>query len=584
MPQLRFVLTRGSEWKGSYTILQPDELLYSAYINSLIDGRPLRNDPSTGEDDHPGSPLPESLFSIQFVPPLVIASLAKLFGATASSAFIFLTGAVGLLSSVSIYWLLVSLTGRSQLAAVGVLFVLCFGALAAGQGLIGLWLNPEVKFLGLPFLRRYLPAAGIPIFFVLCTLVWHAFKSNSRRSTAIMSILGGISFGALVFSYFYLWTAALAWLVSVALLWLLLRPLDRLKLVRVLALMSVPALMALALYFHLISRLPPALNKAQVLTFTHRPDLFRVPEVIGIIVLLLLLIALIRSKRSFREPEVVFLISFAILPVLVFNQQVLSGRSIQPFHYEVFIVNYVVLLAVVLLWGYMRQVLPVRTGILVASLCLVWGTTEINLPLQAHYSLHLGTDEMVPVLKRLKELAPHDGSLAALANKGKVPGVVFSEQYGISELLPTWAPQGSLLAPGSASFQTLSEEERKKRLYMHFYYCNASREYMRDLLSDRGNLFLGWRAKSTIFGPERVSSVLASQFKPIERTEVEQEIDSYDRFVKAFSREQASEIPLSYAVILANHPFDFSHIDNWYERDAGEHVGNYILYHLRLRQ
>jgi hypothetical protein len=95
MPQIHFWLVRGSQWRGAYTVLQLDEVLYSAYINALIDGRPRRNDPTTGQDDHPQAPLPESLFSIQFIPPYAIAFLARVFGASASTAFIVLMGAAG---------------------------------------------------------------------------------------------------------------------------------------------------------------------------------------------------------------------------------------------------------------------------------------------------------------------------------------------------------------------------------------------------------------------------------------------------------------------------------------------------------
>ncbi len=584
MPQLRFWLARGSDWQGSYVALQPDEVLYSAYINALIDGRPRRTDPAAGRDDHPQAPLPESLFSIQFIPPFIIASIARSCGATASTAFIVLAGTVGLLSGLSVFWLLISLTGDNRLAGAGVLLVLCFGALAAGQGLIGLLLNPDVKYLGLPFLRRYLPSAPFPLFFVFSTLVWQALTMANKRDATIRAVLAGTTFGVLIFSYFYLWTAAAAWVVCVAFLWLFMRRSERPRSIRVLVIMSMPALLALAFYLSLLSRIPAALDNLVVLTPTHRPDLFRMPEIVGAFILVLIIVSVRRSKVPISEPQVIFAASFALLPFLVFNQQLISGRSIQPFHYELFVANYVVLLGLVMAWHYLQPSIPRRTALLIMFLCLLWATTEINLPFQAQYSFHLGTDEVVPVLLRLKEQAINDGTWEDLRNKGTAPALVFSPQYGISELLPTWAPQGSLLAPGSASFQTLSELDRKKWLYMHFYYCNRNGEYLRDLLNDRIDLFLAWRVKSTMFGPERVSLVLSPDFQPIRHDEIEQEVRAYQAFVRSFSIQQALERPIAYAVVLADRPFDFSHIDLWYERDAGEQVGAYTLYRLKLRQ
>src|SRR5215213_7722529 len=72
-PQIHFWVVRGSEWNGAFAVVQGDELLYSAYVNALINKRPRRTDPPAGSDDHPQAPLPESLFSIQFVPAYAIA-------------------------------------------------------------------------------------------------------------------------------------------------------------------------------------------------------------------------------------------------------------------------------------------------------------------------------------------------------------------------------------------------------------------------------------------------------------------------------------------------------------------------------
>src|SRR5215813_1586112 len=86
IPQVHLWLVRGREWKGAYVAIQGDEPLYSAYINSLIDGRTRRNDPFAAKDDSADSPLPESTFSIQFIPPYVISLLARGLGVTAATA------------------------------------------------------------------------------------------------------------------------------------------------------------------------------------------------------------------------------------------------------------------------------------------------------------------------------------------------------------------------------------------------------------------------------------------------------------------------------------------------------------------
>ncbi len=68
IPQIHLWYVGGTNWNGTDASVQGDEFLYSAYINALIDGRPRRNDSFAGQDNRTMSPLPESSFSIQFMP------------------------------------------------------------------------------------------------------------------------------------------------------------------------------------------------------------------------------------------------------------------------------------------------------------------------------------------------------------------------------------------------------------------------------------------------------------------------------------------------------------------------------------
>ncbi len=153
MPQIHLWLMRGHDWNGAYVSPQGDEPLYSAYVNALIDGRTRKNDPFGGRDNAESAPLPESLFSIQFVPAYAIALPARLIGASASTAFIVLSAVAALLASLSVFWVLKPVTGDHRLAVAGTLFVLCFGALAGGNGLLGILLKSDLSIPSLPFLR-----------------------------------------------------------------------------------------------------------------------------------------------------------------------------------------------------------------------------------------------------------------------------------------------------------------------------------------------------------------------------------------------------------------------------------------------
>ena len=78
-PQIILWYDRGAQWQGQFATFHADEYLYSAYLNSLIEGRPRRNDPFTGGPGSEKQSLPETAFSIQFLPPSILASAAKVF-------------------------------------------------------------------------------------------------------------------------------------------------------------------------------------------------------------------------------------------------------------------------------------------------------------------------------------------------------------------------------------------------------------------------------------------------------------------------------------------------------------------------
>src|SRR6185436_9936167 len=77
IPQIHLWIVRGREWNGAYVSPQGDELLYSAYLNALINGRTRKNDPFGGMDSPPNSPLPESIFSLQSLPAYAVALPAR---------------------------------------------------------------------------------------------------------------------------------------------------------------------------------------------------------------------------------------------------------------------------------------------------------------------------------------------------------------------------------------------------------------------------------------------------------------------------------------------------------------------------
>src|ERR1044071_3518193 len=342
-PQFYLWLNRGGHWQHAiaYNEGLGDEVAYAAYINALIDGRPRRNDPYTGRDDRPDAPLPESLFSIQFVPAYALALPARALGISASTTFIFLTPLVAVTSALAVFFLIFLVTRSNRLAVCGVLVVLCLGTLAAAEGSFSGLVGGERHFDYFPFLRRYQPAASFPLFLLLLVLTWRFLKKLTRPVSS--GLLAGIVLALLVFSYFYLWTAAVAWLTILSLLWQVSRPEDRGPMLGFLTPLATVLVLALVPYFYLISHGFETAQSVHALVNSRRSDLFSAAEILAALLLVILAVGIKRRSIDYRDRRVILIASFAVLPFLVLNQQLITGRIMQPIHYRGFVTSYAVL-------------------------------------------------------------------------------------------------------------------------------------------------------------------------------------------------------------------------------------------------
>jgi len=459
-----------------------DEPLYSGYINALIDGRARKNDPFGGKDSSASAPLPESIFSIQFVPAYMISFLARITGVSASTAFIVLTGVAALLASLSVFWLLNSVTGDHRLAAAGTLFVLCLGGFAGSYGVFGT--SVDIAFPVLPFLRRYEPAAALPLFFVFQILVWRALTNQRKRTALVSSFIAALVLAVLIFSYLYLWTAAAAWLACIGILWLCFRPPDSWRTLAVLTTISAFTAIALVPYVYLISHRGTTLDEQQILISTHRPDLWHAYEILGVVILVALVIGILRRRIERTERRVIYAASLAMLPFVVFNQQILTGKTMQVFHFEAFAINYSTLVGLLITMTLLWKPVPRRLLTWMTAFSFSWGVVAVGLPARvAFVPLAIANDQRIPVLLRLKEFSRQDGTLAGLRTRGEASTLVFSPSVALIALLPTWTSQGTLLDMTGVDCGTATREERKNFFYMHLYYSKVETQNLRSALS-----------------------------------------------------------------------------------------------------
>lgn len=581
-PQVLMWSVRGRDWNGAYAEFHGDEWVYSAYVQALIDGRPRRNDPYTGRDDREGQPQPESLFSIQFLPAYSIALPARLLGISSATAFIALGFLIPFLSCLAIFWLILNLIQDHRLAAAGSIVVLCFGGLAAGVGLIHV-LSSAFQYSFLPFLRRFDPALPFPLFFVFCTLVWKSLTSDHRASF-VWAVGAGLTLAVLIFSYFYLWTSALAWLICLTVLWFVARPakkrLNALSFGTILLL----AFAALVPYAILLSRRSATLDSGQKLTVSHAPDLLRFPELLSFVVIAVMIWGIRRRRINWKSPQSLFAVSFLLLPFLVFNQQVITGYSLQPFHYGSFIANYATLVGAVIvsviLWrGAEGGTQPVRYRVAarVALIAIWWAAIEVFAPTKVIVRDSQFNDRAAAVSQRLRQVSTVDGMFTAVSSGPNPRSLVLSEDKKLSLILPTFAPTAVLWAP-NFDFLNLEPGENRERFYKYLYLTGIDSDELRKKLGEPRSALA-----AAAFGHERVITYLSIQPKPITSEEIAQVVAQYQAYVDSFTREHATRHVLSYVISPVDGGMDLSNVDRWYQRDQGEQVSGYTLYRVQLR-
>ena len=600
-PHVSFRLSRGAQWNGSTAHAHGDEAVYAAYLNALIDGRPRRSDPFTGRDEAEGAPPRESYFSIQFVPPYTLALPARLLGASAAGALLALTCFAALASALVLFRLLVALTGDARAAAAGGLFVLCFGsAQLVAEYALGLGVSSN----HLPFLRRYVPAFPFPFLFLFCGLAWRALFAESRRAALLAAAGAGLAFALLVFSYFYLWTTAAAWLLCLALARAATaRPADRRRMTEALGVVSALAAGALIPYFLLLSNRVESTDEALLLTASRAPDLLRVPEIAGALALAGLFVGARRGLLGWGSPPVLFAAACALTPFVVFNQQVLTGRSLQPFHYAMFSANYVAALALFLSAALLRRgraARPIPRAALAAltAAVLLSGALETSLGARRFAASNLLRDEARPAALRLRVLAGEGNNAnaerAGVNRADQTSGaqrtggvldtrsVVLATDYTVADTLPSVAPQPVLWSPHLFNFPGATLAEDRERLSQFIYFTGVRLD---DIDPERFDSLDAKRKYlvSALIRRSRHNPNLTADWTPVAPAEVRAALDAYAAFESSFDRARAARLPLSYVLTSERERADLSNLDRFYERDAGERLGSFILYRVRLR-
>lgn len=573
-PQLTLWTSQGSSWKGSYFVSNYDEVAYSAYVNALINGKARRNDPFLGREGSTESAEPETLYSIQFIPAYAIALPARFLGLSASSAFIFLILLIAAFSAFSIFWLLREITYDDLLSAAGVLVTLCLGTAVAFQGELRFWLEGRILADFFPFLRRYQPGFAFPLFFVFCVWVWRSMKAETRRTNISYALLSGLTLAVLIFSYFYLWTAALAWLGCLTMLYLIWFKEARVNTLITGGIVAAFSIAALVPYFLMLADRSSNLDSVQLLTATRMPNFASPSMMIGLGVAAALVFAVWRGMMKMSEPRTLFTLSFALTPLILFNQQIVTGRSLQPVHYELFIANYLVLTSLILFISIVFQhfaesnnKLPFRRGLVYVGVAVcVWGVIESTSSTSRNSIYAEIRDESIPAIHYIQR-------------QQSIPNeTVLATNFVTADFLPTVSTLRPLWNSHTSSAGGVDVVENKRLFYLYLYYSGYSEKELAEAL--RRNTF---EVTAAIFGSDRALPALGDSMAAVSQQEIAAEAQKYAEFTARFDLANATNPKLSHLIVPAEAEPDYSNLDRWYVRDAGTTFRLFKVYKLQLK-
>lgn len=579
-PHLYFLYKRSAEWNGTFPLTHSDEVAYSAYVNALIDGRPRRNDPYTGRDDSLESPQAESYFSIQFLPPTVLAMAARGTSASSDQALFALSLIAAVTSAFALFWMFQSVGLEQREAALGALIVLTLGSLHL---VLNYLLKGEVSNNYLGFLRRYVPSAAFPFLFIFCGTVFRAVQLKDRRKKLVWIGLAGLSFTLLVYSYFYLWTAALAWFCCFSIIWLLATKEGKIGELSTLGAVGLLMAVSLSPYFILISHRVHSTDHALGLELTRWPDLFRLTELMGFVALLGL-VYVWRKNHGVTKGTLVFTAALAFTPFVVFNQQVIHGRSLQPFHYGLLVVNYVAVAALFITFVLVCRTLGARGQkfsrgaiYVLTLLALLSGGYQSLMTGRRHSRANSLRDSALPAMRQLAIMGRSEQGRSLDSRS-----LVLCTDITIADALPTIAPQPVLWSPHMYQFPGINTEEDRERLSFYLYLTGvalADVDPMKfDQLPPPRNIYI-----SFLIGRGRFLRILRSTWTPVTAPEIQSALNRYAEFTSQVDRALVDRYPLTYVLTSSKENIDLTNLDKWYERSAGEQFEELTLYRVRLR-
>lgn len=320
-PDVRFIHELGKDFKGVSFMGAADETVYLSRIAGVVYRGDIRL-ANVGTYGHQGDAV-----YFPFLSEVIEGTLGKLFGLEVWQIDIWATFLLTALVAFLIYLLAANLSGSSWagvLASLGVMF----GYYWFTPNLKAIFnLSADYLSLSLFFVRPISPQFQ---FIPLLLAIFFIYNADTRDSYKT-SIAAGIMAGSLFFTGFYSWTFVYSGLGVLIIIALLRRKILKLRMYSLILLI---VLIFGSIYWRCISfpltkivHLPEIFARSGII-YTHAPI---IPVIDLVCFVFLILLSFLLKER---KEELYYMISFVFGGIICLNQQIVTGKTIQPSHWQ----------------------------------------------------------------------------------------------------------------------------------------------------------------------------------------------------------------------------------------------------------
>lgn len=470
-PYLFFIVSAGDQYRGIPPLHTANEDDYIARIREITDGHPLVGAFAFYEEKEQWPLTPPVAEMIYALPHLI-------FGISVITIVIASKFILPVLLFVLIYLLIYLLTEqakasllvRSVNAVAGALLVLLGYDLVDYQRVL-LSLTGKVSSSYFLFWSRPVnPIMGAIFLFTFLICLWMII--NRHRYSAIAMGVAGVFLALMMSSYFFSWGLAISVLAFLMTGYLLKRDY---RLLRNLSSMVLAAVLLASPYWYISWQLSetPAYREILLrngLFYTHTPLLNKILLIaltgyalmvfflyLKRNVLLLWCGRLVEEKSGMITDWHLFLVALLLGSFWSFNQQVVTGRAIWPFHFVQYTIPLVMVAGFVLLYNVVRVLWPKGWMVVVAVIAgsaVAWGVYTQVTAYQTHFASDIQLQSYQSVFDWLNK-QPTDCVVFVLEDRNKL--------YTLNKLIPAFTHCNIYISP---VVYTLVQSERRHDGYL----------------------------------------------------------------------------------------------------------------------